>query len=151
MAKKKVSKETPLAEIILRKYEKPYQLKERQLVKKLLLSIGLLQPGDSRDVIVDVLHVIIKSKKPLTASEIEKKVVQNRKKHKLEMTGIASSNLRRQIRRLKEMFLIEKFENKYRITEKAKLVDIFEEKIKKFYLKSIVDRVEEYFVAVSGK
>ena len=44
--------EFPLAEITLRKYESPYELGRRELVKKICLSLGLLQPGDSRDVIV---------------------------------------------------------------------------------------------------
>ena len=38
-------------------------LNERELVRKLCLSIGLLQPGDSRDVIVDILYVLLKAKK----------------------------------------------------------------------------------------
>ena len=54
----KISKDIPLAEITLRKYEKPTNLKGRDLVRKLCLSIGLLQPGDSRDVIVDILNVM---------------------------------------------------------------------------------------------
>lgn len=146
---RKVAKETPLAEIVLRKYEKPYKLQGRQLVKKLCLSIGLLQPGDSRDVIVDVLQVILKSKRPLSSSEIEKRVINNRKRSKLDMTGTTTPNILRQIRRLKESFLIENFEGKYRITEKSSLIEIFEEKIKKYYISSIIDRVEEYFKALS--
>ena len=55
---KKVSKDIPLAEITLRKYEKPGELSKRDLIKKLCLSVGLLQPGDSRDVIVDIFHVL---------------------------------------------------------------------------------------------
>ena len=48
-----ISRDTPLAEITLRRYEKP-TTEGRDLVRKLCLSVGLLQPGDSRDVIVDV-------------------------------------------------------------------------------------------------
>lgn len=140
----KVIKETPLSELILRKYEKPETIKGRTLVKKFVLSVGLLQPGDSRDVIVDVLYVILKSKKELTAEGIVDAVVTFRKKKKLEMIGIASSNIRRQIRRLKELFLIEKNLNKYRVNENAKLSEIFEEKIEKFMLRSITERVKEY-------
>ena len=55
----RVAKDLPLAEITLRKYAKPYRLDDRELVKKLCLSIGLLQSGDSRDVVVDVLHAIL--------------------------------------------------------------------------------------------
>lgn len=148
---KAVSKEIPLAEITLRKYEKPYELKGRDLIKKICLSIGLLQPGDSRDVVVDVFHVIVSSKKELTSKEVAKLVVENRKKHKLPMLGIAPSNIRRQLKRLRDLFLIEKVANKYRITENAKLTEIFEEKIEQFYLKTIVERVKEYFKAVQGE
>ena len=55
MTNKTISKDTPLAEITLRKYEKPYNMPRRDLIRKLCLSIGLLQPGDSRDVIVRFL------------------------------------------------------------------------------------------------
>ncbi len=144
----KIARDTPLAEITLRKYEKPGNLKERELVKKLCLVIGLLQPGDSRDVIVDVLHVLLKHrkrKKFLSCSEIEKKVVQNRTQHKLQMLGIASSNIRRQLKRLKELFIIEKIKNKYRITEFLPLLETYDAKIEKFLLQSIQQRVRDYF------
>ena len=52
----KVSKDIPLNEITLRRYEKP-NLQGRELVRKLCLSIGLLQPGDSRDVKIGRAHV----------------------------------------------------------------------------------------------
>ena len=74
----KVSKDIPLAEITLSKYEKPYDLDRRELTKKLCLSIGLLQPGDSRDVVVDVLYVILQNKL-LDSREIEDKVIELRK------------------------------------------------------------------------
>jgi hypothetical protein len=144
----KVSKDTPLAEITLRRYEKPYQLKGRELVKKLCLSIGLLQPGDSRDVVVDLFYVILREKKELSSADIEKLVKESRKQHNLPMLGIAGSNIRRQLKRLRDLFLIEKVQNNYRITENAPLSEIFEERIEKFYLKSILSRVKEYFDAV---
>ena len=148
---KTISREIPLAEITLRRYEKPSKLSERELVRKLCLSIGLLQPGDSRDVIVDILHVLLKAKKQnkaLNSKEIEKEVINARKKQKLPLLGIASSNIRRQIKRLRDLFLVEKIKNQYRIAEFEELSIIFEEKIEKFYLKSIVDRVKEYFESV---
>ncbi|HJO01852.1 MAG TPA: hypothetical protein QF458_02945, partial [Candidatus Woesearchaeota archaeon] len=128
---KTISKEIPLAEITLRRYEKPSKLSERDIVRKLCLSIGLLQPGDSRDVIVDILHVLLnakKQKKALTSEEIEKEVINTRKKQKLALQGIASSNIRRQIKRLRDLFLVEKVKNQYRITEFEELNVIFEEK-----------------------
>ncbi|MBW2976861.1 hypothetical protein KY347_05435 [Candidatus Woesearchaeota archaeon] len=149
--KKTISKEIPLAEITLRRYEKPSRLSEREIVRKLCLSVGLLQPGDSRDVVVDVLHVLLKAKrqkKLLASEEIVKDVINSRKRSNLALSGVASSNIRRQIKRLRDLFLVEKVKNSYRIAEFEELSAIFEEKIEKFYLKSIVERVKEYFGSV---
>ena len=148
---KTISREIPLAEITLRRYERPSKLSERELVRKLCLSIGLLQPGDSRDVIVDILHVLIKAKRQkreLSSNEIEKQVINARKKQKLALHGIASSNIRRQLKRLRDLFIVEKVKNNYRINEFEELGTIFEEKINKFYINSIVDRVKDYFEAL---
>lgn len=139
----KVAKDTPLSEITLRRYEKPYNITKRELVKRLCLSLGLLQPGDSRDVIVDILFVLLK-RKPMSSQDIEKEVIEIRKKEKLQLLGIASSNIRRQLKRLRNIFLIEKVQNNYRITENAKLNEIFDEKIEQFLLRSISTRVKEY-------
>ena len=78
---KTIAKDTPLAEITLRRYEKPSNLKGRDLVRKLCLSIGLLQPGDSRDVVVDVLSVLLNAKKEMDSKEIEELVKEERKKN----------------------------------------------------------------------
>ena len=147
---KTISKDTPLAEITLRKYENPSSLNKRDLIKKLCLSIGLLQPGDSRDIIVDVLLTLISEKKMLSAKEIEDKVIPIRKNENLPLKGIASSNIRRQLKRLKDLFLIESLSNSYRINENEKLINIFEEKIEKFYIKSITERIKEYFKAAEN-
>ncbi|MBI2657557.1 hypothetical protein HYX08_02570 [Candidatus Woesearchaeota archaeon] len=144
---KTISKDIPLAEITLRRYEKPANLSDRELVRKLCLSIGLLQPGDSRDVVVDVFNVLIKAKKgekSLTSDEICSLVIEDRKNLKLAMLGIASSNIRRQLKRLKDLLLVEKRLNAYRITEHGSLNDIFEEKIEKMLLSSVNSRIKEY-------
>lgn len=142
---KTISKDIPLAEITLRKYEKPGKLERRELIRKLCLSIGLLQPGDSRDVIVDILYILLGSKEEISAEELGKRVIKLRKKYRLPMKGIAASNIRRQLKRLRDIFIIEKVKNEYRVNENEKLINIFEEKIEKFYLKSITERVKEYF------
>ena len=103
-------KETALAEITLRKYEKPADLQQRDLIKKVCLSLGLLQEADSRDVVTDILQVLIensKQRRPLTSFEIKGLVEQNRKRHNLELRGIAESNIRRQLKKLKDLFLVE--------------------------------------------
>lgn len=148
---KTISKDTPLSEITLRRYEKPYLSNRRDLIKKLSLSIGLLQPGDSRDIIVDILQTLIEAKSEkrlLNSEEIKEEVIELRKKSKLPLKGIASSNIRRQLKRLRDLFLVEKLANDYRITEFEDIHIIFDQKIKKFYLDSIVSRVEEYFNAL---
>ena len=111
----KISRDTPLAEITLRRYEKP-TMGERELVRKFCLSLGLLQPGDSRDVMVDVLHVLLKARKAkeeLHSEEIKHKVMDERKGLGLPMLGIAGSNIRRQLRRLKDLHPIETNANLY--------------------------------------
>ena len=140
-----ISRDTPLAEITLRRYEKPSSsMNQRDIIRKLCLSLGLLQPGDSRDIIVDIFLVLYNSKKEMTATEVEKAVIECRKENKLALWGIAGSNVRRQIRRLRAMFLIEKVVNKYRVLENLSLTEIFEEKIEQYYLKNIVSRVKDY-------
>jgi hypothetical protein len=147
----KIAIDRSLAEITLRKYEKPDSLKDRELVRKLCLSVGLLQPGDSRDIIVDILLIILQSKDPLTSQEVEERVIDYRKKHSLQLLGIASSNIRRQLLRLRELFIVEKVKNSYIINENTTLQYIFAEKIEKYYLNSIVERVKEYVTEVDKR
>ncbi|MBR9691877.1 hypothetical protein GOV06_03755 [Candidatus Woesearchaeota archaeon] len=143
----KISKDVPLSGITLRRYEKP-NLKDRELVRKLCLSVGLLQPGDSRDVVVDVFYTLLKQKKELNSEEIRQKVIDLRKQKNLPMLGVASSNVRRQLKRLRDMFLVEKVVNNYRIMENLSLNEIMEEKLEKFLIPSVVGRVKDYFKAV---
>ena len=145
-----VSKDTPLSEITLRRYEKPANLGHRDLIKKLCLSIGLLQPGDSRDVIVDVLYILLQSKVELPSEEVRLRVLEYRKDNKLSLKGVAGSNIRRQLRRLRELFLIEKTVNKYRVYENSNLTPTFEEKLESYLLKSIVERVKDYYKQVDS-
>lgn len=140
-------RESSLSEITLRKYEKPYQLSRRELAKKVCLSLGLLQEGDSRDIIVDILLVLLEAKnkkQEIDIKEIKKNVIEARKKFNLELKGIADSNIRRQLKRLRDFFIVEKLNNNYRISEFLSIKEIFNEKIEKFYIKSIIDRIKEY-------
>jgi len=139
--------ETPLMEITLRRYESPLNLTERNTIKKLCLMLGLLQPGDSRDVIVDILLVLEKEKKKkrvISAIEIKEQLVQIRKNNNLSLDGTADSNIRRQLKRLRDIYLVEKVRNNYRIFEFMSLKEIFENKIKKIILDSIIERNNEY-------
>jgi len=150
---KKISKDTPLGELTLRRYEAPSNETGRKLVRKLCLSLGLLQPGDSRDVVVDVLYVLLKAKKQkrfLTSEEIVERVIKDRKAGKQPMLGIAASNIRRQILRLRDLLLVEKIKNVYRITEFTTISTIFDTRIKPILLQSTLDRVREYVQAIDA-
>ncbi|MFH1915855.1 MAG: hypothetical protein ABIJ21_01190 [Nanoarchaeota archaeon] len=138
-----IARDTPLAEITLRKYEPPV-MNGRELVRKLCLSLGLLQPGDSRDVMVDVLEVMLLAKGPVKSKDVEERVIANRKKNNLPLQGVASSNVRRQLLRLRDFFLVEKVGNTYQINENQPISDIFSEKIESYYMNSIIRRVKEY-------
>ncbi|MFT4313453.1 MAG: hypothetical protein ACMXYA_03515, partial [Candidatus Woesearchaeota archaeon] len=137
----KKSIDLPLSEITLRRYEKPYNLHKRDLVMRLCLSIGLLQPGDSRDVVVDVLYVLLAARsenKLLSSYEVRERVVACRREHELELLGIADSNIRRQLKRLRDLFIVEKLKNNYRITENERLAVIFTEKIESYLFPTIL-------------
>ena len=144
---KSISKEIPLSEITLRKYERPQNLSQRELSRKVCLSLGLLQPGDSRDVVVDLLNVLIfakKESKAHTSQELCSIVAANRKITGLSALGVAPSNIRRQLKRLKDLSLVEKRLNAYRISEHEKLEHIFDEKIEKIMVNAISSRIKEY-------
>lgn len=109
-----MARDIPLSEITLRRYEKPYASSKRELVRKTCLSLGLLQPGDSRDIIVDImlaLDIARKEKTELTSFDIIEKVKEIRKQHNLEERGLAESNVRRQLKRLRDLMLVDKRNN----------------------------------------
>ena len=143
----KMVKEIPLSEIILRKYEKPYNTDKREIVRKICLSLGLLQEGDGRDVIVDILLVLIeagKERKHLSSDEIKVRVEHLRKKYNLEIKGLAESNIRRQLKRLRDMMFIDKNNNLYNMSEFSSMKEIFENKIEKFIIPQTIGRIKEY-------
>ena len=137
----KVAKDVPLSEVTLRKYEKPDLSDKRGLVKKLCLSIGLLQPGDSRDIIVDILLLII-NEKIVKGEDIKIKVEKIRKNYNLSLLGLAESNIRRQLKRLKDLGLVEKTQEGYRLYENLNLGGIFKERLEKYLIPNIIERVK---------
>ena len=140
-------KDIPLSEITLRKYEKPIGLEKRELIRKICLSFGLLQLGDSRDVIVDILMVLIdanKTKENLSSMEIGVRTEELRGKYSLETKGLAESNIRRQLKRLRDAMLIEKSNNEYYLAEHSSLSEIFENSIEKFIIPQTIERIKEY-------
>jgi len=147
----KISIDSPLAEITLRKYEKPQGISDRELVRKVCLSLGLLQPGDSRDIIVDILYMLLRENRELSCVEVEQLVIAYRQQNNLPLLGIAPSNIRRQLLRLRDLFIIEKVRNNYRVTENAKLTELFSEKLETYYLQSIISRIKEYIAEADAR
>jgi len=147
-------KDLPLSEITLRKYEKPYDTTKRELVKKVCLSLGLLQPGDSRDILVDIFLVLEDSRKKkewLSSFAIRDKVELLRKENSLEVKGLAESNIRRQLKRLRDSMLVDKQENQYRISEFAPLSELFEAKVEKFLVPQTIERIKEYLAKLDSQ
>ncbi len=140
-------KDRSLSEITLRKFEHPGGLKGRDLVKKVCLSLGLLNLGDSRDAIVDILHVIL-LKKSLSSGEVEAEVHHRREVEGLAIAGITPPNLRRQLKRLKDLHLVEKHEGKFRIVDGLSLHEAFVTRVKPVHLDNITQRIEQYLKEV---
>jgi hypothetical protein len=146
-------KDEPLNEITLRRYEKPYQADKREIVKKICLSLGLLQPGDSRDIIIDILSVLIeagKNKEKLSSDDVKARVEAFRKEKNLELKGIAESNIRRQLKKLRDLMIVDKKENLYNLAEFESLSNIFENKIEKFLISQASERIKEYLKAIEN-
>lgn len=146
-------KDIPLTEITLRRYEKPYDSSPRELVKKVCLSLGLLQPGDSRDIMVDILLVLEEARKQklwMSSFEIRDKVDAVRKQNSQDSKGLAESNIRRQLKRLRDLLLVDKAENKYRISEFAPLSELFKNKIENFLVPQTIERIKEYLNKVEN-
>ena len=146
-----MARDVQLHEITLRKYEKPYDSSKREVIRKICLSIGLLQPGDSRDIVVDILLALEdarKDKKELTSFEVRDIVTKMRQQNSLETKGIAESNIRRQLKRLRDLMIVDKKNNMYRVSEFASLHDLFEQKIEKFLIPQTVGRIKEYLIVL---
>ena len=146
-------RDIPLNELTLRRYERPYDSSRRELVRKVCLSLGLLQPGDSRDIIIDVLLVLDdarKDKKELSSFEIIDKISSFRKENSLEERGLAESNIRRQLKRLRDLMLVDKKNNVYRLSEFEPLSVLFKKNLEGFLIPQMIERVKEYLERVDA-
>lgn len=129
----------PVFEFTIRKFEKPSG-DFKDLLRKFCISIGLLQPGDSRDVIVPLLGLFIKAgkdKKYLPVEKVYKYLINNKD------SGVSQSNIRRHLLRLKDLDLIEKTPNGYRVREWLTLKELLTDVIK-FKVEPTIKRVMEY-------
>jgi hypothetical protein len=136
---KKALKDLPLQEITLRKYEEPSAIEGRELVKKFLLSVGMLNPGESRDIVVDITAALLLAKKERKVMEIEDFLQQLKDK-----PGASAPNVRRQLRRLKDLKLVEKLPEGYRITEFGAIKPLIDSYVSEFMIRPTLERVKQY-------
>lgn len=132
-------KDLPVIDISLRKFEKPSG-SFNDLLRKFCISIGLLQPGDSRDTIVDVMSLFIRaqrSKRFLPVEQVYKLILETDK------SGVSPSNIRRHLHRLKEMDFLEKTSEGYRLREWLSLKELFQD-YTKYKVEPTINRVIEY-------
>ncbi|HDN90922.1 MAG TPA: hypothetical protein ENG56_01010 [Candidatus Aenigmarchaeota archaeon] len=133
-------KEIPLVEITLRKFEKPYEKELTVLLKKFCISLGLLQPGDSRDVIVYILEFLLKKRKErklVTVDEIRDYLKEKK------LRGLTPQNLRRHLKKLEDIYLVDRVGNGVRIKEWMELPELIKE-IEEYLVIPIFNRIEEY-------
>jgi DNA-binding transcriptional ArsR family regulator len=144
----KVIKDSPLIDLTLRKFERPSNEGLDVLIRKFCISVGLLQPGDSRDIVVDILKLLLeakKEKKVYSSAEVETIL------RRTKTEGVASSNVRRQLLRLEKLGLAEKINNGYRIREFLELSKIMDEHVRRFILEPTFKRIQEYAEAIDKK
>ena len=136
---KRVFKDTPLDEITLRRFEKPTNEDLKELSRKFLISIGLLQSGDSRDIISELFYnFLIASKRQefLEADDIINKFK--------SVDGGTPSNIRRHLRRLKDLNLVERTAYGYRIKEFLPLSELFNEQVINQVIMPSLNRINDY-------
>ncbi|MBT3940862.1 hypothetical protein HOD83_03410 [Candidatus Woesearchaeota archaeon] len=128
-------KDIPLQEITIRKYESPAGLERKELVRRFLLSIGLLQPGESRDVIVNIFELLLENRgRGFEPTEILRALGEKR--------GASAPNVRRQLRRMRDLKLVEKRQDGYQICDS--IPSVVENFIEPFVVKQTVERLKEY-------
>ena len=66
------------------------------------------------------------------------------KENSLEEKGLAESNSRRQLKKLRDQMLVDKKRNLYRLSEFEPLSNIFDKKIQGFLIPQITERIKEY-------
>ncbi len=140
---KRALKDVPLQEITLRKYEEPAHMDEKELVKKFLLSVGLLQPGESRDVVVDIFHSLILARRERKYLNIGLLLEMLKNKQ-----GTSAPNIRRQLRRLRELKLVERTVEGYRIAEFGSLSPVVDDFIIQYFVNPSIERIKQYAKAL---
>jgi predicted transcriptional regulator len=124
----------PLFEITLRKYERPENIDERTIIRRFCMSLGLINIGDTRIGIVELFEVLLKVENPLKAEEIREKLGK-----KLALSGI-----RRHLRRMQLVGIVEHRNKKYALSEGGDLAYSLKLTTKRYSIDDTFDRIIEY-------
>lgn len=135
----RVFKDTPIDEVTLRRFEKPSSSDLMSLVRRFAISIGLLQPGDSRDIVSELLFMFIERSKRKEFLTVEYLINSFQGKD-----GGTPNNIRRQLRRLKDINIIERTNYGYRIKEFMPISALFKDHIMKYNIEPCIERLNEY-------
>jgi len=136
---KKVFKDKPLSEITLRRFEKPGNENLKELSRKFLISTGLLQTGDGRDIISEIFYELVLASKNKEYMPIELII----EKFGV-LNGGTPNNIRRHIKRLKDCGLIERTEYGYKLIEFMPLTEIFKKELINNLIEPSINRILEY-------
>lgn len=131
----------PLAEITLRKFERPENIDKKTLIRRFCISLGLINPGDNRTGVVEVFQTIFDSNEPLDAEQV----------FELLEKKLALSGIRRHLRRLEERKLLDHKKTKYSIAESGNLVYSMKYALKEHIIDDIFNRLLEYAEALQNK
>lgn len=134
-----MAEEKPLIELTLAKYDKPTSMGKRELLRRFCVSVGLLQAGDSRDLMPKILDVLMGEREPQTLEQIMKK-----------LPKAAPSGVRRHLRRMMELRIVERHKKRYRLAEGESLEFIVKYLLKRYIDEEIFFRIEEYAEALEG-
>jgi len=121
-------REKPITEVTLRKYEPPGDAFDTN-IRRFLLSLGLIRPGDKNSPVEVILKTILTYGKPVAIRDLAKQ------------TGISESGVRYHVLRLKTMRLVEGH-GKYQIAEGD--LSLAFKIFRKYALEDVLDRISDY-------
>ncbi|MBE5729585.1 hypothetical protein IHI26_00230 [Candidatus Parvarchaeota archaeon] len=142
--KNKLFKDKPLYRLVLSEFEKPSGDYFSNL-RRFCISLGLVNPGESRIGIVYILDILLKARKDkpngLSSYDIIKKLYSNNVK-------IVYANILRDLRKLIATGIVEKIDSNYRIKENMDLPEILDKFVKPYIIDRVLKKVGDYASAI---
>jgi hypothetical protein len=142
--KSKLYRDKPLISVTLSEFEKPGPDYLTNL-RRFCIAIGVINSGESRIAIVHIVDLLLKARKTSPAGLDSYAITEG-----LYKTGvkIVYANILRDLRKLITVGLVEKIDGKYRIRENMSISEILASFIKPYIIDKILNRLQEYAVAI---